>query len=108
MYCVQVRQAASSLDHDNAAGDSGDDKGESEDCWLILVMLASTIPVISSSTSEELSSGFVSKAARIGEETQAGGASVSEYPGRTLDMAGILLLWLMGESCLLENASGMT
>ena len=105
---MQGRQAASSLDHDRAAGYSGDNKGESDDCWLMLVMLARTIPVIRSSTSEELSSGLVSKAARIGEETQAGGASVFEYPGRTLDMAGILLFWLMGESCLLENVSGMT
>ena len=78
MYCSQVLHAASSLDHDSAEGYSGDDKGDSDDCWLIPVMLARIIPVMSSSTSAELSSVFISKAAKTGGETQDGGASVSE------------------------------
>ena len=78
MYCSQVLHAASSLDHDSAEGYSGDDKGDSNDCWLIPVMLARIIPVMSSSTSVELSSVFISKAARTGGETQDGGESVSE------------------------------
>ena len=78
MYCSQVLHAASSLDHDSAEGYSGDDKGVSDDCWLIPVMLARIIPVMSSLTSEELSSVFISKAARTGGETQDGGESVSE------------------------------
>ena len=78
MYCSQVLHAASNLDHDSAEGYSGDDKGDSDDCLLIPVMLARIIPVMSSSTSEELSSLFKSKAAKTGGETQDGGASVSE------------------------------
>ena len=78
------------------------------------VMLANTIPLRYSSISAASSGSLVSKdrllawlsRATTGGETHSGGFSVSEYPGRTLEMFFVVLF--KGESSLLEKVSGIT